>query len=87
MAVRLIASSLAEFYGRSQPDLALALQRSVRWISRRLALVRALPESIQVQAVLSDDPARARTIQRSRLSPRPWSQWSAPAFRSGPSVV
>jgi ParB family chromosome partitioning protein len=38
---------LVEVHGRSQAELALALQRSVSWISRRLALVRALPESIQ----------------------------------------
>jgi ParB/RepB/Spo0J family partition protein len=50
---------LVEVHGRSQPELALALQRSVSWISRRLALVRALPESIQAAVRRGQIPAQA----------------------------
>lgn len=38
---------LMEVHGQSQPELALVLQRSTSWISRRLALVRVLPTSVQ----------------------------------------
>jgi ParB/RepB/Spo0J family partition protein len=50
---------LVEVHGRSQPELALALQRSVSWVSRRLALVRALPESIQSAVRRGQIPAQA----------------------------
>ncbi len=38
---------LIERHGRSQVELAAMLRRSKSWVSRRLGLVRALPESVQ----------------------------------------
>ncbi|MDT8435069.1 MAG: ParB N-terminal domain-containing protein [Anaerosomatales bacterium] len=38
---------LAERHGMSQRDLALRLQRSTSWVSRRLALVKVVPESVE----------------------------------------
>ena len=45
-----LLSELIERHGWSQAVLATMLRRSKSWVSRRLALVRALPESVQ-QAV------------------------------------
>jgi ParB/RepB/Spo0J family partition protein len=38
---------LTEGFGKSQPQLAVTLGRSVSWVSRRLALVKALPAPVQ----------------------------------------
>lgn len=38
---------LLDVHGRTQNDLATALQKSPSWVSRRLALVRALPANAQ----------------------------------------
>ena len=38
---------LVEVHGENATTLAVSLQRSASWISRRLALVRVLPESVQ----------------------------------------
>jgi ParB-like chromosome segregation protein Spo0J len=38
---------LAESHGRDLRELAVMLDRSVSWVSRRLGLVRALPEKVQ----------------------------------------
>jgi len=45
-----LLSELLDRHGRSQAELARMLRRSKSWVSSRLALVRALPESVQ-QAV------------------------------------
>jgi ParB/RepB/Spo0J family partition protein len=45
-----LLAELLERHGRSQVELARLLHRSKSWVSRRLSLVRALPESVQ-QAV------------------------------------
>lgn len=42
-----VLRELVEVHGQSPLDLARALQRSPSWISRRLALVRVVPESVQ----------------------------------------
>jgi ParB family transcriptional regulator, chromosome partitioning protein len=45
-----LLSELLERHGRTQAELARMLRRSKSWVSSRLGLVRALPESVQ-QAV------------------------------------
>ena len=42
-----LLAELVERHGRSQSELAVLLRRSKSWVSRRLALIRALPESVQ----------------------------------------
>lgn len=50
---------LVQVQGRHQTAVALALQRSVSWVSRRLALVRVLPESVQAAVRRGQIPAHA----------------------------
>lgn len=50
---------LVESQGKHQTELAVALQRSVSWISRRLALVRVLPESVQAAVRRGQIPPQA----------------------------
>ena len=50
---------LVEVHGRSPSDLALSLQRSISWISRRLSLVRVVPESVQEAIRQGRVPAQA----------------------------
>jgi ParB family chromosome partitioning protein len=50
---------LVEGHGQSPFQLALALQRSASWISRRLALVRVVPESVQAAVRRAQVPAQA----------------------------
>lgn len=45
-------------HGLSQPEIATRLQRSVSWVSRRLALVKALPESAQAAVRTGVVPAQ-----------------------------
>jgi len=42
-----LLAELLERHGRTQTELSAMLRRSKSWVSRRLALVRALPESVQ----------------------------------------
>ena len=42
-----LVRELIEGHGKNQVQLAACLQRSVSWVSRRLSLVRVLPESVQ----------------------------------------
>lgn len=44
-----VLKELVERHGQREVDLAKRLDRSVSWISRRLGLVRVLPESVQHQ--------------------------------------
>jgi ParB/RepB/Spo0J family partition protein len=46
-------------HGQHPAELALALQRSVSWISRRLSLVRVVPESVQAAVRRGQVPAQA----------------------------
>jgi ParB/RepB/Spo0J family partition protein len=46
-------------HGQQPAELALALQRSVSWISRRLALVRVVPEAVQAAVRRGQVPAQA----------------------------
>ena len=39
--------ALIEVHGKRPKDLALSFQKTPSWVSRRLALVRSLPESVQ----------------------------------------
>jgi len=50
---------LIEGHGQHPADLALALQRSASWISRRLSLVRVVPESVQAAVRRGQVPAQA----------------------------
>ncbi len=50
---------LVQVQGRHQAELALALQRSVSWVNRRLALVRVLPEAVQEAVRRAQIPAHA----------------------------
>jgi len=50
---------LVEVHGKHQAQLAVALQRSVSWISRRLALVRVLPEAVQAAIRRGQIPPQA----------------------------
>ena len=50
-----LLAELVDVHGRSQHDLATSLQKSASWVSRRLALVRALPANAQ-------DAVRAGTL-------------------------
>lgn len=47
---------LLERYGKSQREVSQLLERTVSWVSRRVALVRVLPESVQA-AVRSGEMA------------------------------
>lgn len=42
-----LVRELVESHSRSLPEVAVLLDRSVSWVSRRLGLVRVLPESVQ----------------------------------------
>jgi ParB/RepB/Spo0J family partition protein len=42
-----LLAELVERHGQSQAELAALLRRSKSWVSRRLGLIRALPESVQ----------------------------------------
>lgn len=44
---------------QSQPELGVRLQRSVSWVSRRLSLVRVLPETVQQKVRQGEIPAQA----------------------------
>jgi len=50
---------LVQVQGRSQSEVALALQRSISWVNRRLALVRVLPEAVQDAVRRAQIPAHA----------------------------
>ncbi|MBU1495079.1 MAG: ParB N-terminal domain-containing protein [Actinobacteria bacterium] len=50
---------LVEVQGQHQAELAVALQRSPSWISRRLALVRVLPEPVQAAVRRGQIPPQA----------------------------
>jgi ParB/RepB/Spo0J family partition protein len=50
---------LIEGHGQHPGDLALALQRSASWISRRLSLVRVVPEAVQAAVRRGQVPAQA----------------------------
>jgi len=50
---------LVQVQGKRQTEVALALQRSVSWVNRRLALVRVLPESAQEAVRRAQIPAHA----------------------------
>ncbi|MCA9720308.1 MAG: hypothetical protein KC468_36940, partial [Myxococcales bacterium] len=52
---------LLDDHGLSQGELADKLDRSTRWVSRRLGLVRALPESVQRVARKGRLPVQAAT--------------------------
>src|SRR4030042_524265 len=65
-----LVRELIEGHGRSQGQLAIALQRSVSWVSRRLALVRVLPESVQA------------AVQRGGLSPQVAMRYLVPLARA-----
>lgn len=54
-----LLSELVEGHGQRPLDLALALQRSASWISRRLSLVRVVPEVVQVAVRRGQVPAQA----------------------------
>jgi len=54
-----LLSELIEGHGQHPADLALALQRSASWISRRLSLVRVVPESVQAAVRRGQVPAQA----------------------------
>lgn len=50
---------LVEVQGKHQAELAVALQRSASWISRRLALVRVLPDAVQAAVRRGQIPPQA----------------------------
>lgn len=54
-----LVAELVQVHGRSQAELALRLQRSVSWVSRRLALVRVLPASVQAAVQRAQIPPQA----------------------------
>lgn len=54
-----LLSELLETHGRTQASLARELRRSRSWVSERLALVRVLPESVQVAVREGRVPANA----------------------------
>ena len=65
---------LKDRHGMDPRGLAQTLGRSPSWVSRRLGLVRALPESIQ-DRVRRGRSARMRRCDR-------WSRWRAPTSRT-----
>lgn len=54
-----LLSELLEAHGRTQASLAKELRRSRSWVSERLALVRVLPESVQLAVRGGRIPANA----------------------------
>jgi len=64
---------LVERHGRSQGDLGRALRRSKSWVSGRLAMVRALPETIQDAVRRGEIPSQAamkHLVPLSRANPQ-----------------
>lgn len=62
---------LLERYGRTPCELATVLERSISWVSRRLALVRVLPESVQEavrRGVLSAQAAQKYLVPLARAN-------------------
>lgn len=67
-----LLSELLETHGRSQASLAKELRRSRSWVSERLALVRVLPETVQVAVREGRIPANAAMkslVPMARLDP------------------
>lgn len=54
-----LLAELVETHGKSQAEIGLQLRRSKSWVSRRLGLVRALPESVQQAVRVGVVPAQA----------------------------
>jgi len=52
-----LLAELMERHGRKQSDLSREMQRSPGWVSERLGLIRALPESVQEAVRKSRIPA------------------------------
>ena len=65
-----LLAELMERHGRTQAELAAMLRRSKSWVSRRLALVRALPESVQ------------EAVRRGRLPPHGAMKYLVPLARA-----
>lgn len=61
---------LCEVHGRSVRELGVQLGRSASWVSRRLALVRSLPESVQ------------RAVQQGRLNAQAAMKYLVPLARA-----
>ncbi len=61
---------LLEIHGMSQAELSRRLQRSESWVSRRLSLVRELPESVQ------------ESVRKGRLCPYAAAKYLAPLARA-----
>lgn len=62
---------LIEGHGKSMEELATVLGRSVSWVSRRLALVRVLPDSVQLavkEAVISPQAAMKYLVPLARAN-------------------
>jgi ParB family chromosome partitioning protein len=64
---------LVETHGLGQAELALRLERSESWVSRRLALVRELPESVQER------------VRLGRLCPQAAMRYLVPLARAKPA--
>jgi ParB/RepB/Spo0J family partition protein len=64
---------LAETHGKSQQELATELHRSASWVSRRLALVKILPEPVQEavrKGVVSANAAEKHLVVLARANRR-----------------
>ena len=64
---------LVETHGLRQAELAVRLERSESWVSRRLALVRELPESVQER------------VRLGRLCPQAAMRYLVPLARAKPA--
>jgi len=56
-----LIEELKDRHGKNQEELAIALHRSASWVSRRLGLVRVLPEAVQEAIRQGVVPAYAAT--------------------------
>src|SRR5213593_3236056 len=68
-----LLSELEQRFGYSLEDLARRFDRSVSWVSRRLALVEQLPESVQ------------QRVRAGEISPHVAMKYLAPVARANPS--
>jgi hypothetical protein len=80
---------LIEGHGKSMDELATVLGRSVSWVSRRLALVRVLPDAVQQavkEAVISPQAAMKYLVPLARANCEQCEQLVAGLGKGGASV-
>jgi ParB-like chromosome segregation protein Spo0J len=68
-----LVRELVETHGKSQQEVGIELRRSTSWVSRRLALVRVLPDSVQAavrKGIVSANAAEKHLVVLARANRR-----------------